>query len=132
MSLLSQFWSDFLARFDGPLHFRLFVQPLMATIFAIRDGRRDAFDRRSPYIWSAVTDPSQHSYLLASGWKGIWKVFGLAFLLDIVYQFMEWHGLKPLQGLLTAITLAVLPYVLLRGLFTRLTRTIGRAPGPLK
>jgi hypothetical protein len=39
----------------------------------------------------------------------------LAFALDVIYQFIEWHGLKALQALLTAIVLAVIPYALLRG-----------------
>src|SRR5215469_6721709 len=122
MAALSTFRTDFIARFDGPLHFRLFVQPLMAILFAIRDGRRDARDGRSAYLWSLLTDPDERRYLLESGWKGIAKVFVLAFALDVVYQFMEWHGLKPLQALLTATILAVIPYALLRGPINRLVR----------
>jgi len=122
MGFLSTYWTDFIARFDGPLHFRLFVQPLMAVLFAVRDGRQDAREGRSAYLWSLLTDADQRRYLLESGWKGISKVFVLAFALDIVYQFMVWRGLKPLQALLTAIVLAVLPYVLLRGPVNRLMR----------
>jgi len=114
--------NDFIARFDGPMHFRLFVQPLMAIIFAIRDGRRDAREGRGAYLWTLVSDPDQRRYLLASGWKGISKVFVLAFLLDVVYQFMVWHGLKPLQAILTAVVLAVIPYAVLRGPVNRLLR----------
>ena len=115
MAFLSTYWADFIERLDGPLHFRLFVQPLMASLFAVRDGRRDAREGRSAYLWSLVTDADERRYLLESGWKGIAKVFILAFALDVVYQFMEWHGLKPLQALMTAIVLAVLPYAILRG-----------------
>ena len=115
MAFLSTYWADFIERFDGPLHFRLFVQPLMAILFAFRDGYRDAREGRSAYLWSLVTDANERRYLLESGWKGIAKVFILAFALDVVYQFMEWHGLKPLQALLTATILAVIPYAVLRG-----------------
>ena len=124
MSSLSQFWTDFIARFDGPMHFRLYMQPLMAILFALRDGKRDAREGRSAYLWSLVTDPEQRRYLIASGWKGISKVFVLAFALDIVYQFMVWHGLKPLQALLTAAVLAVIPYTLLRGPANRVMRRL--------
>ena len=102
------------------------VQPLMAILFAIRDGRRDARDGRTAYLWSLFTDPVERRYLLESGWKGISKVFVLAFGLDVVYQFMVLHGLKPLQALLTAIVLAVIPYAVLRGPVNRITR-IGEA-----
>jgi hypothetical protein len=122
MGFLSTFWTDFIGRFDGPLHFRLFVQPLMAILFAVRDGSRDAREGRSAYGWSLLTDSAQRRYLIESGWKGISKVFVLAFALDVVYQFIEWRGLKPPQALLTATVLAVIPYALLRGPVNRLVR----------
>ena len=112
---LSTFWTDFLARFDGPLHFRLFVQPLMAIVFAVRDGTRDAREGHSAYLWTLLTDSAQRRYLLESGWKGISKVFVLAVVLDVVYQLIAWREVKPLQALLTAAVLALVPYALLRG-----------------
>jgi len=122
MGSLSTYWTDFIGRFDGPLHFRLFVQPLMAILFAVRDGTRDAREARSAYLWSFLTDADERRYLLESGWKGISKVFVLALALDVVYQFTVWHGLKPLQAPLTATVLAVIPYALLRGPANRLVR----------
>ena len=112
---LSTFWTDFLARFDGPLHFRLFVQPLMAIVFAVRDGTRDAREGRGAYLWTLLTDSAQRRYLLESGWKGISKVFVLAVVLDVVYQLIVWREVKPVQALLTAAVLALIPYGLLRG-----------------
>jgi len=119
-NFLSTFVTDFIGRFDGPLHFRLFVQPLMAILFAVRDGTRDAREARNAYLWALLTDPGQRRYLLESGWKGIAKVFVLAFALDVVYQFIQWHGLKLLQATLTATILAVIPYAVLRGPVNRL------------
>jgi hypothetical protein len=112
---LSTFWTDFLARFDGPLHFRLFVQPLMAIVFAVRDGIRDAREGRSAYLWTLLTDAAQRRYLLESGWKGISKVFVLAVALDVVYQLIVSRAVKPVEALLTAAVLALIPYALLRG-----------------
>jgi hypothetical protein len=37
-NFLSNYVTDFIGRFDGPLHFRSFVQPLMAILFAALDG----------------------------------------------------------------------------------------------
>jgi hypothetical protein len=104
------------------MHFRLFMQPLMAILFAVRDGKRDAREGRSAYLWSLLTDPGERRYLLATGWKGISKVFVIALALDVIYQLMEWRALKPLQALLTATVLAVIPYALLRGPINRLAR----------
>ena len=121
-SFFSTFWTDFIDRFDGPLHFRLFVQPLMAILFAIRDGRRDAREGRGAYIWKLVYKPEHRRDLVLSGVRSISKVFVLAFALDVVYQFVEWHGLKPLQALMTAVVLAVIPYAILRGPVNRITQ----------
>ncbi|HXZ60792.1 MAG TPA: hypothetical protein VEG26_11485 [Steroidobacteraceae bacterium] len=125
-SFLSNYWTDFIGRFDGPLHFRLFMQPLVAVLLAVRHGARDAREGRGAFLWSLVSDPAQRRYLLHDAWKGIWRVFALAFGLDVVYQFMEWHGLKALQALSTAVVLAMIPYALLRGLVNRVVR-ISRA-----
>jgi len=122
---LSTFWTDFLARFDGPLHFRLFVQPLMAILFAVRDGIRDAREGRSAYLWTLLTDAAQRRYLLESGWKGISKVFVLAVVLDVVYQLIVSREVKPVQALLTAAVLALIPYALLRG---PVNRAVGSGP----
>ena len=113
------------------MHFRLFMQPLMAIFFAFRDGSRDARAGRGAYLWSIVTDPAQRRYLLESGWKGISRVFVLAFALDVVYQFMVWHGLKPLQALMTAIVLAVIPYAVLRGPVNRVLRNNSTRRSPV-
>ena len=124
-SLLSTYWTDFISRFDGPLHFRLIAQPLMAIFFAVRDGTRDAREGRGAYIWKFVHKPEHRRQLLASGVKSISKVFIIALALDVAYQFLEWGGLKPLQALLTATVLAVTPYVVLRGPVNRVMQMSG-------
>jgi len=121
---LSNLVTDFIARFDGPLHFRLIAQPLMAVFLAARDGRRDARDGHGAYVWKLVNKPEHRRYLLESGVKGIYKVFVMALALDVAYQFLEWGGLKPLQALLTATVLAVIPYLVLRGPVNRVIRII--------
>ena len=123
----SSYLNDFIARFDGPLHFRLIMQPLMAVFLAMRDGAKDTREGRSAYLWTLLTDPAQRRYLLTDGWKGISRIFLLACALDVVYQLIEWHRLKPLEVLLTAVILAVVPYALLRGPINRLLRLRPRA-----
>jgi len=119
----TNFIADLIGRVDGPMHFRVYLQPLMATIFAFRDGRKDAREGRPAYGWALLTDSEHRRYLLQDGWKGFRNVFVLAWILDLVYQFVALGGLNPLQGLATAVLLAVVPYVLLRGPFNRLLRS---------
>ena len=123
-NFFANYVSDFIGRFDGPLHFRLFAQPLMAILLAIRDGTRDAREGRSAYLWTLLSDASQRRYLLADGWKGIGRILILAYVLDVIYQLIEWHRVKPFEALLTSVILAVIPYVVLRGPVDRLMRLI--------
>jgi hypothetical protein len=123
-NFFANYLGDYVARLDGPLHFRFIMQPLMAILLAVRDGTRDAREGRSAYLWTLLSDPAQRRYLLADGWKGISRIFILAYALDVIYTVIEWHRLKPLESLLTAVILAVIPYVLLRGPINRLVRLV--------
>lgn len=119
---LATFVTDLIGRVDGPMHFRIYLQPLMASAFALRDGRKDAREGRPPYGWALLSDPARRRWLLRDGWKGVSRVFVLAWALDLVYQLAVLGGPRPLQALATAILLAAIPYLLLRGPVNRLAR----------
>ena len=123
-NLFSTITTNFIARLDGPMHFRFFMQPLVAILLAIRDGSRDEREGRRPWAWKLVHVPEQRRYLLADGWKGIGRIFVIAIVLDVIYQLIEWRTLKPLGALMTAVILAVIPYILFRGPVNRLLRRI--------
>jgi hypothetical protein len=114
--------TQLLARVSGPLKFRLVLQPAMATFFAIRDGLSDARTGKSPYFATICDDPRERSELIREGWKSVGKIFILALLLDIVYQLIELHFVYPGEAIIVACVLAILPYVILRGLVTRAAR----------
>ncbi|MGA7953282.1 MAG: hypothetical protein WCA07_07140 [Gloeobacterales cyanobacterium] len=92
----------------------------MAAVFAFRDGRRDAQEGQTPYGWAVLTAPEHRRFLIKDGWKGISKVFILAFVLDLVYQFIALRAFHPKDALIIASLLALIPYVLLRGPANRL------------
>jgi len=119
--ILTRIFDDLVGRVSGPMHFRVFLQPLMASIFAFIDARSDTRDGRSPYFATLVTDPEQRRALLRSGWKSVGKVFIIAIALDAVYQFWVLRWFYPFEALLVAFILAIIPYVALRGLLNRLT-----------
>jgi hypothetical protein len=110
------------ARLDGPLHFRLIMQPAMAAIFAVIDGVKDAKLGRPAYFWAVVSNPAQRSELLKLGWKRIGKIFILAVILDVIYQLKVTHWVYPGETLTVAILLAIVPYLVLRGPINRLIR----------
>jgi hypothetical protein len=115
-------------RISGPMKFRLLLQPGMAAFFAIRSGLRDAKLGKRPYFWYLASDPAQRANLIKDGWKSVGKIFILALILDVVYQSLELRFVYPGEAVLVAFCLAILPYLLLRGLVTRiLTRWYGIA-----
>lgn len=118
--------SDMAERVSGPMKFRLVLQPTMAAIFAIRAGLADASAGRTPYFWTLISEPSQRAYLIKDGWKSVGKVFVLALVLDVVYQFIVSRFVYPGESIIVAFVLAIVPYVILRGLVTRVARTKSR------
>ncbi len=112
-----------MARLSGPMHLRLILQPLMALFFAYRDGRRDARESRPPYFWGLLTGPEHRREMLRSGWKGIGNVFVLAVVLDLIFQYVEFHQFRLHGGaLLAGVALALIPYLLIRGPVNRLSQ----------
>ena len=104
------------------MKFRLVLQPIMAAIYAILSGLKDAKAGKSPYFWSLVTDPAQRADMIKDGWKSVGKVFVLAVVLDVVYQIIVLRFVYPGEAIIVAFVLAILPYLILRGLVTRLAR----------
>jgi hypothetical protein len=109
-------------RVTGPMRFRLVLQPLMASLFAVIAGLRDAKTGKPPYFWALVTEPTQRKAMIRDGWKGVGKVFVLALALDVVYQLVVARFVYPGEVIVVAFLLAIVPYLLLRGLVTRIAR----------
>jgi hypothetical protein len=120
--LWQRFVENFIGRLDGPLHFRFIVQPLMALIVATLDGIKDAKLGKPAYGWAVFSSPEHRKELLKDGWKHFGKIFILAIILDVIYQIKVHHTFYPMETLLTALVLAVVPYVLLRGPVNRVVR----------
>src|SRR5258707_13116833 len=118
---------DLFARLDGPVHFRFIVQPLMATIFAVIDGIKDAKAGKPPYFWALLATPERRNELMKEGWKSVGKIFILAIILDVVYQLKVHSTVYPGETLIVAFALAIVPYLLLRGPINRLVR-LGKKP----
>jgi hypothetical protein len=104
------------------MSFRLILQPAVAILLALRAGMRDAREGRPPFLWAVLSDQSCRRELMRQGWKDVGNVFLVALVLDSIYQVMVHSGIYALELLLTATILALVPYVIVRGLVTRLAR----------
>jgi hypothetical protein len=122
--IVTRLVTDLIGRLSGPLTLRLFLQPGVAAFFAIRDGLKDARDGRPPHFWRMVTGPGDARKRRAKEtWNAVLKVFIMAVVLDCVYQVLVFRWVYPVEAMITAVILAILPYVLLRGVANRIART---------
>lgn len=119
--IITRISHNMVERVTGPMHFRLLLQPGMATFFAIRDGLRDARECKPPYFWGLFTDKGERESMAKNGWKSVGKVFILAVVLDVIYQLIEHRWtVYPGEAVLVAIILAIVPYLLIRGPVNRI------------
>ena len=128
--LIARGWEGLVGRVGGPMTFRLIFQPAMAALLAVLAGVKDAHEGRPPYFWTILTDQQQRGNLLREGWKSIARVFVLAVAMDFIYEWIMGRSFYPLETLIVAIVLAVMPYLLLRGPVNRIVRRWRRAPEP--
>jgi hypothetical protein len=115
-------FENLVGRSDGLMTFRLILQPAVAILLALRAGMRDAREGRPPFLWAFLSDPSRRRELVRQGWKDVGNVFLVALALDSIYQVLVHSGIYALELLLAATILALVPYVAVRGLVTRLAR----------
>lgn len=131
IDFLTRFWTDLIGRTDGPMTFRFFLQPTMALITAVIDGVRDARAGRQPYAWlMAHSSGPERLQKWREGVSATARILLLGVVMDVIYQVRVFGGFRyPLEAFVLAVLLGFIPYLILRGPFTRLaTRWIHRHP----
>jgi hypothetical protein len=111
-------------RVSGPMKFRIVLQPIMATLLAIRSGIKDAKSGTRPYFWSLLSTPGHRMEMIKDGWKSVGRLFFLAVGLDLVYQIIVQPSVRLRAAIFVAIVLAIVPYLVLRGIVTRIARRV--------
>jgi hypothetical protein len=119
--VFGRIFENIAGRVGGPMKLRLVLQPLIAIVYAVRAGRKDGRAGAPPYFWAMFVSREHRRMLLREGWKDVGKIFVIAVLIDVIYQIIVERWVYPGEALLVAALLAFVPYVLLRGLVTRLT-----------
>jgi hypothetical protein len=118
--LFSRVVEDLVGRVSGPMKFRLIFQSGTAAVFAILRGLKDAKAGKPPYFWALFTDPAHRRDMLRDGWRSIGRVIIIAFVIDAIYQFIVFRWFYPVEALLVAVILALVPYLLIRGPVNRI------------
>ena len=117
--LFNRVIENLIDRTEGPMNLRFFLQPTMSLIFAIRAGLKDAKNGTQPYLWRFfISGKGKRSNIAKEGWKDFGKIFVIGLVLDIIYQLVVIYKFKseayfyPLESVIVAICLAIIPYVL--------------------
>lgn len=130
--LFARVWENLIDRTEGPMSLRFFIQPTMSLIFAIRAGLKDARNGTIPYLWRFFVSKGQRKNIASEGWKDFGKIFIVGVVLDVIYQLIVVYKLKsearfyPLESIMVAIALAIVPYLLFRGPISRVLSLMKR------
>ena len=119
IGVFQRIWRDLVERPSGPMSFRFILQPVMAAVAAIIDGLRDARIVRSPFFLALLFEPQHRLPRLVEAFNAVARIILLGLVMDIVYQVIAFHRFYPAEAVIVALLLAVVPYVVLRGLITR-------------
>ena len=104
------------------MRFRFILQPLMAAIVAVRHGLNDARTGRSPYFWTMLGNPRERAQRLNEGLNATARIILLGLVMDAIYQVIVLKTFYPVESVIMALTLAFVPYLILRGPIARIAR----------
>jgi len=113
------------AMLGGPGRLRFVVQPLVAILLGIRDGRRDARAGKPPYVFAVLAVRELRREQLASGVEALTKPLIVAILVDMVVQYLIFRSVRLWSALLVGALLVALPYAATRALTNRIVRRRG-------
>ena len=124
---IPEFTADLIDRLHGPFSFRFVLQPMMAAIYAVRDGVLDANAGKPAYLWSVLRHPQGRGDLLREGWHRVLRIILLGVVMDVLYQVIVFKTIHFLQLVVIVLGLAFVPYVVLRGPVNRIARRWSKA-----
>lgn len=118
----ARLWQNLVDRPGGPMLFRFFLQPTMATIAAVLDGVKDARLGRAPFWVTVLRDPARRTRRLNEAVVATSRIMLLGLVMDTIYQIIEFDTFHPAEAVAITLVLAFLPYLVLRGLVSRVAR----------
>jgi Mn2+/Fe2+ NRAMP family transporter len=116
--MLNRAIEHLLGRPSGPLHFRLLIQPIVATVIAVRAGLKDVRGNQPAFFWAVLTNRAERRRLFHSGWK-LYGLIAVSIVIGLASDFAGFNAVKMvfwsaiLNGILAP--LLVIMVVLLTG-----------------
>ena len=102
--------------------FRFYLQPAMALLAAVPGGVRDARAGHKPLLRSSHWGSNEMTQRLKEGLRSIARVILLGISMDVIYQIKELDQFYPVEAVMMAILLAVIPYFVFRWIVGHIAR----------
>lgn len=110
----------------GPGRMRFVIQPVIAILLAVRDGRRDAHGGSAPFFYRLFFRTGERRELLRSAWSTLVTPLAIAFVIDSILQIVILKSYRLRDSIGVAVLLVGLPYSMIRGFACRVTRVAMR------
>ncbi len=117
-----------IARVTGPMSLRFVLQPAMAILLGIRDGRLDSRAGAPPFGWALVFMKGRRA-ALKSALNALLVPIIVGSVMDAIAQYLIFHQVRPGFALVVGTLVMGLPYVAARGISNRII-TAMRKPEP--
>ena len=108
----------------GPGTFRFVIQPVLAILLGVRDGRNDAKSGTPPFLQTLLFDSGKRAEALKGGLHAIALPLILAVALDSIFQIYIFGVWRLQWALVVGVGLVGIPYILSRGITNRIIRVL--------
>lgn len=119
-TVLTDIVNGIVAGLVGPMSFRFLLQPAVATLLGIRDGRLDAKAGTRPFIDDLLFRSSDRSKALRSAVRALAMPVAFGTLFDGVAQYLIFMHVRPGAAMLVGTVVMALPYVSARAVSNRI------------
>lgn len=114
-----RFFEDLWARLSGPGRLRFALQPTVAVLLGVRDGKRDSRIKHPPFLWGLVFHRRHRRELWRTAVASVRDLVAFAIILDIISQLLIFRRIHPGAALLLGPVLIAVPYSISRALTNR-------------
>ena len=115
-----RFFEDLWARLSGPGRLRFVLQPTVAVLLGVRDGKRDWRTRRPPFILGLALRRTHRRDLWRSAIASVRDLVAIAIILDIISQMLIFREIHPGAALVLGPVLIAVPYSISRAFTNRI------------
>jgi hypothetical protein len=112
--------NNIIANITGPLSFRFILQPAVAFILGIRDGRLDTKLKKHPFIYEIITNPMNRQPTIKNALRSILISVIIGIITDMIAQHLIFNQVRILPAVVVGCLVISLPYGIARGVTNRI------------